>query len=811
MKKLISATLILVAWSILAHSQSLTQTVRGTITDVDNQLPLIGAGVVILGSNPLVGSVTDVEGNFRLEGVPIGRIVLQVSYIGYESLTIPNVVVTSGKEVVLDLSMQESAVSMEEIVVTATKNKGEALNEMALVGARSISTEETTRFPGTYNDPSRVLANFAGVTSTQDGSNDIIVRGNSPKYVQWRVEGIQITNPNHFADQSAVGGAISILNNNLLATSDFYTGAFTAEYGDVLSGVYDVKLRAGNNEQFESIFGFGLLGTDFTLEGPLKKGYGGSYLVNYRYSTVSMIQDLGLIDIDGVPKFQDATFKVVLPTKKAGTFSLFGLGGYSHFLFSDVTPEIWNTPGDRGSRADIREDYEKSSYLVNLGVNHTLTLNKNGYVNTSMSYSNERIADDIYESTIVKTEGEDGMMSRDSVVSKVQNFDAGIAKSVLRGAMTYNHKLSSRHRLQVGTKYARFGYEFKQSFFVDSAENRITAVDFNEGITTIRNFISWKYNMSENLTMVAGLHNMNMLFNNKSTLEPRLALNWQATPTTSLQLGYGLHSTMESVHNYFARVEQPDGSFIEPNHDLGLLKAHHYVLGLEKRLSPNLRAKLEVYYQDLYDLPVENLDTSFYSTINEGLEFRYVDLVNEGTGRNYGIELTIDRFFKNGYYYMLNGSLYESKYTAKDGVERNSQYNGNYLINFLIGKEFGNLGRKRNQTLGLNAKFFMGGGRKIIPLLRDENGEVAVDPENNQYWDYSKAYENDLQDLHLLVLSASYKWDKPKATHEIFLTIDNITDSKGKISEFYDPGQPGSVGHLTQFGFFPNLMYRVYF
>jgi hypothetical protein len=279
-------------------------------------------------------------------------------------------------------------------------------------------------------------------------------------------------------------------------------------------------------------------------------------------------------------------------------------------------------------------------------------------------------------------------------------------------------------------------------------------------------------------------------------------------PTSSFQLGYGKHSNMESIHNYFAKVKQNDGTITVPNKDLDLLKAHHFVLGFEKRFGKNMRAKIEAYYQDLYNLPVENNDTSYYSTINEGLEFRYIDLVNEGTGKNYGIELTIEKFFSNNYYYLINASLYQSKYTALDGIERNTAYNGNYLVNILFGKEFNGLGRKKNQTFSFNAKAFLSGGRKIIPLLRDAQGNLAVNPENNEYWDYSKAYEKDLGVIYNLTVSASYKWNKPKSTHELFLTFNNITDKKGNLTEYYDADEPGFIGHTTQFGIFPDLRYK---
>lgn len=779
----------------------LNQTVRGILTDADSELPLVGATIEIIGTNAFKGTVTDEHGQFRLENISLGRISLQVAYLGYETKIIPNIVVNAGKEVVLNLNLQESVVKMDEVVVRAYKDKGKALNEMSIISARSISPEETKRFASPFNDPSRRISNYAGVANTPDGSNDIIIRGNSPKYIQWRLEGVQITNPNHFAEQTGVGsGGISALNNKLLATSDFYTGAFSPEYGDALSGVYDIKIRQGNNEQQEAVFGFGLLGTDFTVEGPFSKNYHGSYLVNYRYSTVAILKELGLIQVNGLPKFQDATFKIMLPTKKLGIFSVFGLAGKSGFSNTDLTGEdAEGIPGQKKAMmASMLKDYQTNTHLFNTGINHTLTINNNGYVHTSFSFSSNGIEDDVFT-------------RKDSTANRLLNFQGRLKKHTYRGAATYHLKLNAKNKIKIGTKYTLFDFNNDQSDLDEDLLARVSLINFDEKISTIRNFISWKYRLNEAITIVSGLHNMNVLFNKKSTLEPRVALNWKVANKRIISAGYGNHSTMESIHNYFTQVKQADGGIIEPNRDLDLLKAHHFVLGFEQQVKKNLRAKVEVYYQHLYNLPVEDNSTSTYATINEGAEYRYVKLVNNGTGKNYGVEITLERFFNAGYYFLWNASLYHSTYKSLEGVVRNTRYDGDYVVNLLAGKEFDNLGKKQNQTLGFNAKVFFGGGKKIIPLLRNSEGKVVVDFENNQFRDFEKAYDNKIEDIYQITLSASYKWNKPKMTHELFLNLDNLTGAKGKISEYYDEREPDNVGYITQLGFFPNLMYRMYF
>ncbi|MEP7264845.1 MAG: carboxypeptidase-like regulatory domain-containing protein, partial [Bacteroidota bacterium] len=415
MKNLIYIILLLTLTSVKTNGQNLTQTVRGTILDADSKETLIGV-VVQISDDLKTGAVTDLNGEFKLEKIPVGRISLKLSLVGFETKTIPDIEVNSGKEKVLTLTMQESVSEIKEVEINSNQLKGAAINEMSLISSRSISAEETKRYAGGLDDPSKILTNFAGVTASQNGQNDIIVRGNSPKYVQWRMEGVEITNPTHFADQNAVNGGVSALNNSLLGASDFSTGAFTPEYGDVLSGVYDVKLRNGNNQKYETSLGIGIQGTDVTFEGPFKKGYGGSFLINYRYSTISLLNNMGIIKLDGVLDYQDGAFKILLPTKKMGIFSLFGLRGVSSASLVDVQADMVATPSNGTITSDITEDYDKSNYLSNYGVTHTINITDKSFIKTSISYSSSGIDENIYKikTTKLYTEGNGEFLS-DSV------------------------------------------------------------------------------------------------------------------------------------------------------------------------------------------------------------------------------------------------------------------------------------------------------------------------------------------------------------------------------------------------------------
>lgn len=321
------------------HSQKkYTQTVRGTVVDVASKSPIVGAHVVVVNTEPLLGTVTDSEGEFKLEGVTVGKHEISVGFMGYQPVRLRNLLVKSGKELVLNIELEELVVTTEEIVVKAYSRKDKARNEMATVSARSFTVEETERYAGTWLDPSRMAANYAGVMAVGDQRNDIIIRGNSPLGLLWQLEGINIPNPNHFGTLGTTGGPISILNNNLLDNSDFFTSAFPAEYGNALSGVFDLKMRNGNNQKREYVAQAGMNGFELGAEGPFSKNSKASYLLNYRYSTLAIFDALGIsFGVSGVPQYQDISFKINVPGTKLGRFTFFGVGGTSYIELLEKT------------------------------------------------------------------------------------------------------------------------------------------------------------------------------------------------------------------------------------------------------------------------------------------------------------------------------------------------------------------------------------------------------------------------------------------------------------------------------------------
>jgi len=775
-------TIILLSFVLTSYSQSITQTIRGTVIDQDTRSPLPGASVVVL-ENPMLGTATDADGRFRITGVPIGRVSLIVRFIGYEDRVLPNILLTSAKETVLDVALTESLVMMEAVEVKANADKTTIANEMAIISARGFTVEETRRYAGSFNDPARMVSAYAGVDVDPAGDNFIVVRGNSPKGIQWRLEGIDIPNPNHFSDEGATGGPINALNSQMLSDSEFYTGAFPAEYGNALSGVFDMKLRNGNNERREYAFSIGVLGTDATIEGPFIKGGRSSYLVNYRYSTLTLLNDAGVVDFGGIPKYQDLSFKFHFPTRSLGTFSIFGLGGKSHIIqeeFEDDTEEVLLERGDYSADMGV------------VGVTQYWSLNENTYLQNSLSVSRNGSGYSEVKPDI------------DGILRRSDSFD--MDKQSFKAASTLTHKFSPRHTLQAGAIYTRHNFDFLDEDYEASDNTYFIVQDMRGNADQYQGFVSWKYRPLEKLTVVTGLHAQGVSLDNEVSIEPRTSVRWQFHPLQAFTAGFGVHGKMESLPNYYAIVPDEQGDAQMPNRNLGLSKAHHYVLGYERKVTANLFLKLEGYYQYLYNIPVEDDVTSSYSLINQVAGFTDRVLVNEGTGRNIGMEMTLERFFADNYYFLITASVFDSKYKALDGIERNTLFNGNIVGNVVAGKEF--LLRTTDQkkkVISVNARLSSLGGRRYTPLNLEES--IA---QNRMILHDDKAFSRRGDNVFIANVAVSYRIDNPRISQELKLDLQNATNNAARLGYYYNDNT-GKVEEITQLSMLPVASYTIYF
>ncbi len=749
----------------IVFSQELSQTIRGTVIDKQTQSPLPGAVVSILNSEPPKATITDENGKFRFDQILLGRKQLKIALISYKEKT-QTVVLTTGKETVLNIELEESAVQGQEIIVTADVDKTKTNNKMATVSSRVFSTEEAGRYAGSRGDPARMAANFAGVSGANDSRNDIIIRGNSPLGILWRLNGLDIPNPNHFGSMGSSGGPISILNNNTLDNSDFMTGAFPADYGNATAGVFDLKMRTGNNEKYEFLGMVGFNGFELGAEGPFsKKKKNASFMVNYRYSTLSVFKYLGLDFGTGsaVPQYQDLSFKIDLPTKKVGKFSVWGIGGlsYAELLQSQQSKDN-NLYGYSGRNMFFRSNVGAG------GVSHTYLINSTSYIKTNVGVSGQY--------NLITADRVDTSTTPETVRPEYRNISYTTRYSA---NTTYNKKFNSRNFINAG-----FYIDSYNTTFVDSIDNDgagfVTLRNYSGQTALMRGFIQWKHHFSEKFSLNTGFTYQYLLLNHSQSPEPRLGLRYEINKKQSLSFGAGLHSQVQPLYVYFATANFGNGRVVETNRQLDFTKAAHAILAYDVNLFNSVRIKTELYYQYLYSVPVK-IRKDYFSTVNLGADFNSpnVDsLVNHGTGENYGIELTLEKFYSKGYYFLVTASLFESKYTGSDGVYRNTAFNGNYVFNALAGKEFK---IKEKHIIALDIKVTYAGGKRYVPI--DIAKSVMY---NAEIRDGSVAYNPQYDPYFRIDVKPSYKLNTKRFTHEISIDIQNFTKHNNIFQQQYD-------------------------
>lgn len=772
-----------------AQQSEIRQTIRGKVVDQVTHAPLPGATVIIPGTSPLKGTTTDIRGTFRLEDIPVGRVSLEVSYMGYKTVSPDNILVTSGKETVLNIELVENVITADAVVITAEENKSEPLNKLATNSARSFTVEETNRYAGSLGDPSRMAANFAGVYAVDDSRNDIIIRGNSPLGLLWRMDGIRIPNPNHFGAVGTTGGPVSMLNNNLLTNSDFFTGAFPAQYGNAISGVFDLRMRSGNNEKYEFTGQLGFNGIEAGVEGPLSKNRNASFLASYRYSTLEIFDKLGIQFSAGssVPEYQDLTFKADWQTEKLGKFSIFGIGGVSNIKLYDSEKE-----DDEFSYGLTGTDTDFGSKMGVTGLSNTYFFNPDSRLRTNLSVSH-----------LQATTSLDSLVNVDPL-EKQPFYRSDNRQTSYSVSTHYTHRINSKNNFAAGIILDYYDVIFKDSIYDDKDARFEVLTNADGGTSLMESYFQWQHRFSDELTLNSGLHYQLFTLSNSMSLEPRLGISWEFLPAQTLSFAYGLHSQTQPFVTYFVVTTLPGGRDVETNRDIGFTRSHQWVIGYDRNITENLRLKLETYYQYLFDVPVKE---SFpeYSILNEGADFNIGladSLENLGKGYNYGVELTLEKFLDNGYYFLLTGSLFQSKYRGYDGVLRNTAFNSNYVLNALGGYEF----RVGNQNrLAFDLKAVYAGGRRYTPI---DVAESQSESRTEYDWSQAFAYQHD--PYFSLDLRISFKMNLKKVDQEWALEIKNLTDNKNVFQQTYDPVE-NRIKVDYQQGFFPVMLYRIRF
>ncbi|MBT3210355.1 MAG: TonB-dependent receptor [Bacteroidetes bacterium] len=757
------------------------QTVRGVIIDLDSKVAIPFATIQLLDSSHAIGTVCDESGKFRIENVPIGRQSFAVSCMGYENGYLNNVDITMAKEVIVDIELQESFTNLDEIVISGGRDKRKPLNDFATISARSFSVEETNRYAASIGDPARQALNFAGVTGNgNDLSNEIVIRGNSPCGFLWRLEGVEIPNPNHFDYLGNSVGSVSILSSNILTTSDFYTAAFPGEFGNATSGVFDLNFRKGNNEQNETRIAAGFLGLEIATEGPFSKKQGSSYIFNYRYSTLSILNTMGIkVAGDALPNYQDLSFNMNFPTKKMGIFNIYGLSGNSWFTYESTEDYGYGL---------IQETEEEKAKTAISGIRHLIFVSDRAFIKTSLNYSFKKA--DVTEQEKNDTYYYKYLENTELLTTRLSTL--------------YNHKLNAKHTIQSGLIISHLNEKAKNHETDEGIETVYD--DFNKSTNQFQAYVQWKWRLYKDITINSGLHSLYYGFTKNYSIEPRFALGWEYSKNKSLSLGMGLHSRAEDLYVYLIEKEDASGYKTQPNKDLELTKSAHFVLGHTWNMNKHTSLKVEAYFQHLYDLPSNSSEKFISINIRDIFEYQSVNNVtNDAVGRNYGVELTIERFLHKNFYYLFTMSMYESKFSFDKKTFYNTQYNGNYIVNALIGKDF-KIRKEKENTIGINLKATYAGGQRYTAT--DEQLSIL-----NEEITYSNIpFTENANEYFKIDAGINYKLNFKRTTHMLSLNVQNLTNRLNEFEPDFELSKTGDKVKkevITQSGIIPILKYSI--
>lgn len=779
--KIVDKKIIINTINTIRKQDVLTQNIRGTIRDMQSKKPLVGATVVVIGSSPFRGSSSSEDGYYRINNVPLGRYELKISYIGYKDVIIPEIILNSSKEVVIDIELNELVEQIEPVIVETDKER--PLNDMALVSARSFRVEETKRYAAGFGDPARMALCYAGVSTSDDYRNEIIVRGNSPQYMLWKIEGIEVPSPNHFTEGGIYGGGVSILSSNVVGRSDFLTSAFPAEYGNAISGVFDIFLRKGNNEKREIGAQIGTLGIEASLEGPFNKSNKSSYLVNYRYSTLALFSELNFSFIQkNVPDYQDLSYKIHLPTKKYGKFSVWGVGGISYYSNDGITDSTDWSPNV------ITYRQKWMDYMMATGVSHTINASKNSYIKSTVALT--KYGSTAFIDTLLSGK------SFDNIAQK-KLFNTSWNASII-----YNNKISKYLSIKAGSNLKRsiYNYLIDVSTSYNPFLNKMNAV----GKSLLANtFVQFRFNISNVLSANAGINYMYYSLLNHNSFEPRFGFQYFISNQQTISFGFGIHTRHELPAIYFKRFLIKKKYQLQLDFVSKLPKARHFVLSYANRFTKNLYMKIEAYYQGIKNYYVASDPKYTFSANNNYLDFT-VPLSNEGLGRNYGVEITIEKYFTNNYYFLVTSSLFKSEYQALNKQWYSTIYDLGYVSNIVGGREF-RFGKKKDRVIGLNWRINWTGGKRDTPILLKSSVDLGRTI-------YNENERNTLQyaDYFRIDVGLNYQINKPRFSHYFSVNIQNITNRRNMSKRYFDPNL-NTLQTRTQSGLIPVFNYRLEF
>jgi hypothetical protein len=789
LKSALSVLPIFLLFTQFLSAQTPTQTVRGRVVGFENNEPLVGASVSLTGTK--WATLTDTLGVFKIENVPVGRYNLGVSCVGYKPYEIQEVWVQSGKELVLDISVNQSNQNLETFTTSASR--------FGMQTVLSISkSEDYLKYPANFNDPARMITYLPGAATDNDQGNNISVRGNTPNAMQWYLEGAEIVNPNHLSNAgtpsdrtTANGGGVLMLGANMMESANFYKGAMSADKGGALTSIMDLRLRKGNDSKRQTTVSLGLIGTEVGTEGYFTGNRGqrtgdskarASYLVHYRYSTIGLLSKMGVPLGDEAITYQDLTYNLNFPTQKAGNFNVFGMHGFSDNVFKNKVRKEWETEKDS-------QDISFKNLVNVVGLKHMIGVGKNAVWNTVVAYSGLKNSRDAV--------GFDSLKN----IMATENLENNHAKLFLKTKVDWQ---LGQGMLQAGLVYKDESIETPYIYKIGSTNSQGKTSGHD---TWVQPFLEWNSKAGEKLQYHVGFRYSTLTKAKGFDLEPTMGLQYNLGNSGDISFNFSRQSQSLSPIVYAFIAAPLNGNF-------HTTKSNNVNLNYHFAMNDKAGVDFGLFYQFITSIPQA---TNRLTALDEldNVKTSYSEIANFATGRNIGAEIDFNGNLLKGYHWRFNTTIYNAKITntgllssvpssVNGSLERNSRYNGRYIVNALAGKEW-TVGKNQNKFWGINAHILMRGGFRETPI-----DEAASKKANQTVYDYTKPFSSQLKDYFRTDVSMYFKRNRLKWSSTLQLDIQNVTNQQNEAWHYFDRFQKKVVTKY-QLGMIPNLSYKVEF
>lgn len=697
---------------------------------------------------------SDSLGFFIFKDIKLGTYTLDIDDDFFERYT-TSVLLESGNQLKMLIKLKERVHKLADVVIESPY-----YNPYKVTSNYNFSAGDFRKTSATLGDPGRIVQILPGVIPSSNGSNGISIRGNNPYNNNWYLDDIEIPNPNHFGGFGATSGFLGIFNESNLSGFDFYTGGYPAMYANSNAGIFDLRMKKGNKLKRESFAKVNFLGISAGTEGYFKKGKQATYLLTGRIfdtrvvNLTKMLEGKDLI----IPRFQDYSYKINLPINKKLDLSFFGFGA------SNNLQSIYS----------VYNETTNNQVLCN-NFSTTYSINTNSQLKAIVQLSNTRFD---YSYLVRKTSG----------YEKTQKED------IIRSNIYFQHKFNAKLRIRIGYQGAFTGYKYKRTSLPLSNFDRDSARD-NYDIGYLN--LNWRLTSKSLLTL--GINNLYTKLLKRYSLEPKASITTQVSNGYKLSFSTGIYSKVPIAYGFENIKNTPK-----------LMKTGQFIVSNEFQLDSGFTFKVEAYYQ--YYWNVYYINSIVNGVKNETvlnnpiLEYSPNPInSNTTTGRNFGIEVFMNKSFKRNYHLVFSGSLFDSRFKNSEGKLLNTIFNNRFNFVASLDKEYLRKKSYGIKVVNISCKTLYYGGYYAIPISLTTS-QIYQDT----YYDIRGIYSDKLPNNFRIDLGIQISYSRKRVKHELRFDIQNVSNHKNVVKRYYDP-ITDQVKATYQFPILPIIGYGIYF